>query len=195
MPKDLDAILDESDFAFRDVPICFKRSARSQYDAANAELLEMTDLVERTRDKDGKIQATQGRLAARAQLAARVRELEEEIRENTVTFRIVGKPFPEYNAILIDHPPRDGNLTDRAVGYNVATFYPALVRACIEPPLSDAQWEKLVSRLPDGDFDRLATAANEVNRRLDDGRVPFSQTALEEMTDSDRTSSSPDGLE
>jgi hypothetical protein len=194
MSKNLDAILDESDFAFRDVPICLKRSARSRWDALQAELLEMTNLIEGTRDASGKVQATAGRIAARAELATRVRDIEEEIRDNTVVFRIVGMPFPEYNAILIDHPPRDGNMVDRAVGYNVATFHPALVRVCIEDPkLTDEQWERLVARLSDGDFDRLATAANEVNRRLDDGRVPFSQTASVATSDSGPTSSSLDG--
>jgi hypothetical protein len=65
---------------------------------------------------------------------------------------------------------------------------------CIEDPkLTDEQWERLVARLSDGDFDRLATAANEVNRRLDDGRVPFSQTASVATSDSGPTSSSLDG--
>jgi hypothetical protein len=190
--QNLDALLDDADFPFKDVPICLKRSARSRWEVAQAELLEMTDLVEGTRDAKGVVQATQGRLAALADLKSRVRALEDEMRDATVTFHLVGMPFPAYNAVLIDHPPREGNMVDRAVGYNVATFYPALVKACIASPvLSDEQWEKLVARLTDGDFDRLATAASEVNRRLDDGRVPFSRTASVEMLDSVETSSSP----
>lgn len=194
--QDLDAILDESDFAFRDVPICLKRSARSRWEVAQAELLEMTNTIEATRDASGKILATAGRLAARAELAGKVREIEEEIRGATVTFHLEGMPFHEYNAILLEHPPREANMVDRALGYNVATFHPALVRACIKSPkMSEDQWARLVARLSDGDFDRLATAANEVNRRLEDGRVPFSQTASAAMLDSDPTSSSPDPSE
>lgn len=193
MPRSLDDILDDADFAYRDVPVCLKRSARSRWEEAQAKLLEMVELIEATRGADGKIMATAGRLAAKEDLARQVRALEEEIAENTVTFHVVGMPFPEYNAIMVDHPPREGNLVDRALGYNVATFHPAVVRASIrDPQMSDAQWAKLIVNLSDGDFDRLANAANDVNRRLDDGRVPFSQNASAETPGLEATLSSHD---
>jgi hypothetical protein len=157
----------------------------------------MVETIEATRGADGKLQVTQGRLAAKAALAARVRELQDQMEEHTVIYHVVGMPFAEYNAVLLDHPPREGNMVDRALGYNVATFHPAIVRKSVKSPdlSDDARWERTVAVLADGDFDALASAANEVNRRLDDGRVPFSQTAYAETSDLEETSSSPDASE
>lgn len=197
MPKSFDDILNDADFAHRDVPICLKRSARSDWETAQADLLALVERVEATRSgPDGKVHATQGLLREREKAAERVRDLESVIREHTVTFRVVGMPFADYNAVLVDHPPREGNVVDRALGYNTETFHPALIRQClVDPQVSDEQWAKLVARLSDGDFDRLANAALEVNRRHDDGRVPFSYNASAETPDSEETSSSPDASE
>lgn len=107
--------------------------------------------------------------------------LKTEMRRFTQVFTLhaVGEKYQE---LLEQHPPRPDPVDakkyhpDDVQGFNLMTFYPALVRASIaEPEMTDPRWEKLMrgkSRISDGQFDRLAAAAVRVNKR--DNDLPFS---------------------
>lgn len=99
--------------------------------------------------------------------------LRAQVDEQAVELHFRALPFPDYNQLVIDHPPRQGDKGDGYYGFNVATMFPALVRAClVDPDLSDEQWERLLAVLNDVTWDRVARAALQVNRG-EDARVPF----------------------
>ena len=77
---------------------------------------------------------------------------------------------------MAEHPPREDNQTDRALGLNQDTFFDAAIRACaVEPALDKADWDALDEVLSDAQWNTLANAAWAVNAR--DVDVPFSQRA------------------
>ena len=62
------------------------------------------------------------------------------------------------------------------IGVNADTFYEAIIRACVvDPQMSDEQWHALCAALTDRQFDELAQAAWDLNRREVD--IPFSRAA------------------
>ncbi len=48
----------------------------------------------------------------------------------TITFTFRSLAPDAFDALVAEHPPRDGNDADATFGYNVETFRPALVAAC-----------------------------------------------------------------
>lgn len=64
----------------------------------------------------------------------------------------------EWKALVAEHPPRDDNKGDAAVGVNEDTFKDALVAASVELTADD------LDNLSDIDFDRLYFAAFGLNR-------------------------------
>lgn len=188
MPLSIDEILAAADFPTQDVPLCLKASLRREYEDAVEAFDRLSEEIDATKDPAGKVQATQGKLRERREAGERVKALELAMTEYTVVFRLAGRSFSDYNALVVKHPPREGNVVDRAMGFDSSTFHVANVRASIvTPELSDAQWERLVATITDAQFDQLAGAAFTLNRRAGDVSVPFSWTGSEETDDSDET--------
>lgn len=115
-------------------------------------------------------------------LSEQIRQLEERMREHTVTFVFRALPRPQWKKLIADHPPRqtpDGQVDerDKYIGVNTETFFPAMIRACcVDPVLGDDVWQLLFDeKLTDRQFDGLSNAAWDLNRREVD--VPFSLAA------------------
>lgn len=112
------------------------------------------------------------RLAANPANDPTVKRLAKEVTEASVTLRIYALPWDEYNALVVDHPARDG--VDEQ--FNSMTFYPAAAKASAvevtsksEIPVHDEDFDDFVGQLSDGEFDRLAGAvilANRSNRSV-----------------------------
>jgi hypothetical protein len=80
-------------------------------------------------------------------LAARV-----EANEVTFLFGAESLSWGEYLRMQADHKPREGNVLDRIRGFNVETFYPALVRAtCVSVSSAGGEAESV----PDDVWDTL----------------------------------------
>lgn len=83
--------------------------------------------------------------------------LRDRVRASEVQFQFTsdGLEWTEYLQMQAAHPPRDDNPLDRIRGFNVETFYPALIRAtCLtvasaasepEPMPADA-WDRLLGK-------------------------------------------------
>ena len=113
-------------------------------------------------------------------IADRIRELEQQMREESYEFRFRALPRPAWRALVAEHPPRkadDTTLVDEdRIGVNADTFYDAMLRAClVEPELDDADWEQLFAALTDRQYDDLSSTAWGLNRREVD--IPFSRAA------------------
>lgn len=101
--------------------------------------------------------------------SARVKELEKQIADASVTIRITGMPWGEYNELQSAHPPVEGSGT----AFNPETFFAAAAKATAEEvtgkstvPVPDEDWDEFVEGLTDGEFERLAGAVMQVNRNV-----------------------------
>lgn len=156
----------------RTVPVCMHADLTAEHEDLERQLEQ-----ERTRPRDS---LAAGGNAAR--LAEQIAELEEQMRDHTVTFTLQALPRPRWKQLCGEHQPRkadDGSVDerDKYIGVNTETFFPAMIRACtIEPELPDDVWELLFEeKLTDRQFDELSDAAWSLNRR--DVDVPFSRAA------------------
>jgi hypothetical protein len=62
----------------------------------------------------------------------RMEELRDLVKASKVTFTFEPLPWTDRLSLQAEHPPREGNLLDRANGYNVVTFIPEVIRrACV----------------------------------------------------------------
>jgi hypothetical protein len=111
-------------------------------------------------------------------IARRMDALGEAMADSLVSVKMRAMRRRDYNELLDKHPPRrdaDGrvNLLDIG-GYNQATFFPALIRACWEAPtVEPADLENLLEEvLSDQQYDELANTALRANRGKVD--IPFS---------------------
>lgn len=171
------------------VPICTRGDLVAEFGRLDAQLRQQ---IAR--------QAADSRIAGTStETATRLQDLEVEIVDSTVEFRIRALPRKRWQQLVEEHPPRvadDGSVhdDDADLRLNVETFFPAAIRACtVEPELGDDDWQALLD--PDGDllndeqYHRLANAAWSMNRR--DVSVPFSLAASLTMRHSEAGSVSP----
>jgi hypothetical protein len=119
----------------------------------------------------------------RQRIAAEMDRLRAEMQADTIPFALVALPDADFQALVDAHPPRRNgdelHPLDAEVGYNRATFFPALIRACtVEPELDAEDWDLLFGKdvgLGFGQVAQLSAAADRVNgTRVD---VPFSPAA------------------
>lgn len=104
-----------------------------------------------------------------ADAVARVRELEKQAADASVTIRVSSLDWQAYNELMQEHPAREG----KDEQFNSSTFFEAAAKAtAVEVtakstvPIPDEDWDEFVSGLTDGEYDRLAGAVVQVNRNL-----------------------------
>lgn len=101
--------------------------------------------------------------------SAKARELEKAVADASVTIRMFSLPWDEYNALMLEHPGRDG--MDEQ--FDPSTFFAAAARAtAVEVtatgtvPIPDDDWDEFVDGMTDGEYDRLANAVVMLNRNV-----------------------------
>jgi hypothetical protein len=125
------------------------------------------------------------------EIAERMEAIREQVAASEVIFIFERVPWSKRLALQAEHPPREGNMADRFRGFNIETFYPALIRAsCVavkgadgdEAEVPEDLWDAL---LGSGDsagslnfkqVNQLSDAANFVNEG--ENRVPPSARSL-----------------
>ncbi|MFI7608816.1 hypothetical protein ACIBTV_27400 [Micromonospora sp. NPDC049366] len=183
---DFDALVEGASLPEQAVRLCLDGKLRREYEEVK-DRIDKRDAARNAAAAAAALGQDDVRLSSKAPAAPepaerdpeqdRLDELVEKMRAKLVTFIVRALPSTDYNLLLQAHPPRKDATTGRIDprdynGYNSATFVPALVRACIAAPtMTDARWAKLEPVLTDAQFDRLWTAAAEVNRRDED--IPF----------------------
>lgn len=188
--KDLDALLDDADWATEDVPICLKGSLVREFEEADGVLIAAQAELDAASSK-GNIPLA-GLVTDRDEALAALEAVEARMRENEITLTLTQIPRAEYMAVELGaQPPREGNQLDAMLGADTSKFYPALIEKClVAPVMTDAQYTKLVGRLTDLQFDRIASVAVKLNREMD-GTVPFSFVASVLTRSSEATSPQP----
>lgn len=162
----------------RTVPVCLDGALVAEIETAERDLQRLTE--------QPAVDSLEGAPGLRA-AAERVEELRRQMQESTVEFRLRALPRQRWKALIALHSPRrdeDDRVDerDRAIGVNVDTFFPALIRVSVVAPELDAEdWTALLGdentdgALTDRQFDELANAAWYLNRDTVD--VPFSLAA------------------
>lgn len=148
----------------RTVDVCLRGDLVSEHQELEAELRQARN-EESGNDRLGGSRA--------GQIAKKVEAIEAEMQESTVSVRLRALPRKRWRALMDDHPPKKGDKGDEAVGVHLETFLHEAAREClIDDDLREA-WDDLP--LTSGEYDRLTTAAWDLNRRGVD--VPKSSLA------------------
>lgn len=165
MTVDIKALLAEAALPERTVVVCLRGDLVAQHEQAEREL-------EALPAQPATLAGDPDRLA----LAELVADLEAQMREAEVTFRLRALPRREWAGFLAAHPPRDGDKGDAVLGINIDTGFEAVLRTCVIDPVLDAgDWTRLLDVISDGQFERLALAAWRLCRG--DVEVPLSLAA------------------
>ncbi|MFF4600553.1 hypothetical protein [Amycolatopsis sp. NPDC001319] len=174
---DIDTMLAGAKLPEEIVPLCLRPDLRDRWQDLNNQLMT-------TRTGRNTMAPTTGE----KELAQKIKALEAEIAENTMTVLMRGLRHEPWAKLVAEHPPRMDKPGDQQSGFNVDTFIPALVRAqIVEPELSEAQFDKLVDVITQAQWDDLANAAYSLGRG-DRNRPVFSQAASQLIPDSGDTS-------
>lgn len=172
----LSDLLEQASLPEKTVEVCLRGDLVAQVE----------DLERDLRDLRTNTQTLADRGKAR-QLAEQIEQVRAEMQNSSVVFRLRGLNRKQWADLLAAHPPRRNDETDKALGYNTETFFPALIRTClVEPSVDDEQWERLDALLSSAQFDALVDAALAVSRRKVD--VPFSFAASATLANSGETS-------
>jgi hypothetical protein len=173
--KNFADILGTAKLPEKTIPLCMRGDLAGEFDELERQLEEA--------DKDRGDSLDAG--AEVAELVEQIEALQTEMKEHTYTFRVRALSRRAYRALVAEHPPREvvdenGNkkldANDEGLGFNVETFFEALLRvALVDPDLDDASWDQLLDTLTDRQFEELAGGAWLLNRAEVD--IPFSPAA------------------
>ena len=129
------------------------------------------------------------------QLAQQVNDLEERMKESEVEFIVRGLKRGDWNDLVAEHAPRDGNALDKSYGFNVEALMTVAIPKCIASvenhagePLEfdvDAEWGPLAEDMTDSQYEDFVLAVLRVNKGRNE--VPFSLSAYRMIQDSDLT--------
>jgi len=128
-------------------------------------------------------------------LARKVSEIEDAMKASTVEFVIRGLKRAEWNDLVANHAPREGNALDKSYGFNVEALMTVAIPKGIagvenqagEPLDFDAaaEWDALAEDMTDSQYEEFILATLRVNKGRNE--VPFSLSAYRMIQDSDRT--------
>jgi hypothetical protein len=163
----------------RRVPVCLRGDLIAEIEALNDELLNFRTGLNN--------QATLASKGDERKVAQRIQELQEEMRQATIEFRLQGLNRSEWAALVADHPPTQEQAREGYV-YNIETLPADLIRRCLmDPTPTDEEWAQLLDNITSGQFEGLAEVATTVSRtKVVD--VPFSLAASATLQTSGETS-------
>ncbi|HEY0700934.1 MAG TPA: hypothetical protein VGD43_24385 [Micromonospora sp.] len=156
----------------RTVDICLRGDLQAEWEDLHRQLAE----AEAKAGADNRLNSASKRDVKA--VAARIEAVEEEMRAETLVFRLRALSKRAWGDLLKKHPPRRNNDEDAVLGYNPDEFFPAAIRACTYSPddLDDETWRELLDdRLTEYQFGALQNAVMALNVRKVD--VPNSRAA------------------
>lgn len=153
-------------------------AAEAEFNAARNRSLADVRLVDASRD-----------------LAKQVAGIEDEMKEATVEFLLRGMKRGDWNQLVAENAPREGNALDKSYGFNVDALMTAAIPACIASvedhageavPFEPAtEWAELAESMTDSQYEDFVLGVLRVNKGRNE--VPFSLSAYRMIQDSDQT--------
>lgn len=142
----------------------------------------------------------------------KIEALEEKMREKSITIRFTAVNNGVWQKMIIQNPPRKGNDTDRALGYNTESFFftaAKLTGLYVEDPgteenefedavleeIEPGEWAEIQEAWTAGDWDRVHLTLITLNQREGARGVDFLRRGFEATPSSEATSDSPDSSE
>lgn len=166
MSQDIESIIDETEPAETVVAICTRGSLKAEYERLGAQLAGLTQ---------ASLSLADG--GPRAEIAERMTELAEQMRECQRSFRFRAvTPRRKWRNLQAKRPVRAQGMDDEAYADLYHPWVCEIVAAsALDPPMKPEQVERLADKLSDGDWTKLAQAAWKVND--DSSEIPFSAAA------------------
>lgn len=188
----IDEILAGADHETDTMDVLVKGSLRARHASAVA-ALEVAQQEHDAAARAGLSVAQTG--AARSQAAKAVLDIEQQIKDATLTLTLQAMAPARWQELLRKFPPREGVMADWLRGFNIEEAWPVLIAASIvdvngQGPMTAEQFGTMVLGMVQGQYDALAERVAEMNMPSDGGAIPFSSSASEVMTSSERTPSS-----
>lgn len=94
-----------------------------------------------------------------------VRDFAKEVEERgiTVVMRSLGRKT--WRELIAEHPPREGNDSDKLIGVNADSFGRAIVVACMASPVfdNDADRDEFLDEITEADYGRIERTAWDLN--------------------------------
>ena len=128
-------------------------------------------------------------------LARAVNALEEEMKASTVAFLVRGMKRGDWNDLVAEHSPREGNALDKSYGFNVeALMIVAIPKsiAAVENHTGEAldfdaaaEWDALADDMTESQYEDFVLAVLRTNKGRNE--VPFSLSAFRMIQASDQT--------
>jgi hypothetical protein len=135
------------------VTMCLDGALQAEWDAA-------VEAIDEAAKKDAEGGSLAGAMPATEAAFKHLDSLADKVSASEVTFLFAAErlSWGEYLRLQADHKPREGNVLDRIRGFNVETFYPALIRAtCVSVSTADGEPEEVPADVWDtllGDGDK-----------------------------------------
>lgn len=128
-------------------------------------------------------------------LAQKVHGIEEEMKSSTVEFVVRGMKRADWNDLVANHAPREGNALDKSYGFNVEALMTVAIPkgiAGVENQAGESldfdaakEWDALADDMTDSQYEDFVLATLRVNKGRNE--VPFSLSAFRMIQDSDQT--------
>jgi hypothetical protein len=158
------------------VDFCPNLGLRLEWETAQDELLE-------SRQKGGDMLVD----AASDVIAKKVQKLEQQMQAAMLRFRFEALERKRWNELGTEHPPRDGNVNDAALGVNSDTFYDAVaIESLMAVNKKETkkvvdfdpaeEWVPLANAMTNGQYGEFVEKFLELNRGKG-SKVPFSRLA------------------
>jgi hypothetical protein len=152
------------------VPVCLRGDLAGEYEQLERDLEKLPKGNKLSGDPE------------RQRIAAEMERLRSEMQDGTVPFRLEALADTAFQELVDEHPPRrngdEVDARDADGGYNRATFFDALIKACtVEPELDAEDWDLLLGKdgMSAGQKVSLWSEASRINGQSVD--VPFSPAA------------------
>lgn len=116
-------------------------------DLIEAHQAAVEELAQARVDDTGAGRMVDGGVSAKTKkLAQKVKDIEAEIVENEIMFKMRAMSQARWRALCDNHPPRKGNEVDFMAGYNRDAVTDAGVRECLfDPVFDDASWAEFMA--------------------------------------------------
>ena len=126
--------------------------------------------------------------------AQKVTDIEAEMKASTVEFLMRGMKRSDWNDLVAEHAPREGNALDKSYGFNLEKLMVAAIPACIVAVENQAgealpfdpakEWDALADDMTDSQYEDFVMAVLRVNKGRNE--VPFSLSAYRTIQASDQ---------
>lgn len=182
--EQLDELLDAAELPEDTVKLCLRTSLQREFEAAEQRLADALQVNDDT-DSLG------GGPADIETLAADVERIRQQMAAAVVPFRFRALDKTLWPLLIAEHPAREGNEQDAQYGMNFDAFFTALIKkSTVKPAMTPARWDKLLSKITDGQWGTLTAALWALNRSQGPS-VPFSAAASRILRNSAAASKRP----